>query len=225
VKIAREFLDSSKAIVSHREFVTFTGEFEGTPVSVTSTGIGSASAAMVVEDLASLGVQTVVRVGTAGSIQDSVRPGDLVIATGAVRDEGLTPNYVPLSYPAIADPIVVSALVEEARVEQRLHQGIVHTSDGFRTPRLADQAHIYRAAGVLAFEMETASVLVVAGLRGIQAGAILAIDGYVLDVAEGDVRPDGAARDAAIERAIVYALRAVHRIDGPGSAGRPSEQA
>jgi len=213
VRIARDFMDGAKAVVCHREFTTFTGEYEGTPVSVTSTGIGGAGAAMVVEDLARLGVRTAIRVGTEGSVQPSVHPGDIVIATGAVRNDGVTDNYVPAAFPAVADRSVLTALVEAAGSDSRVHEGLIHTSGGFRTPHLAEQVRTYGEAGVLAFEMEAATVLLVSQLRGIRAGAIVAIDGYAANIVAGDLQPDDVARDSTIEFAITCALNAIRALD------------
>src|SRR5438094_156632 len=100
--IAR-LLDSPRLIARNREYTTYTGTLGGRAVSVCSTGIGSPSTAIAVEELSAIGATTFIRVGTTGSIQRDVHFGDLVIATAAVRDEGTTPSYVPMSYPAVAD--------------------------------------------------------------------------------------------------------------------------
>src|SRR5579885_3751913 len=104
------YFDDARQIAAHREYVTFTGTLLGEAVSVTSTGIGSPSTAIAVEELAAIGADTLIRVGTSGAIQPHLRNGSLVVAQGAVRDEGTTPHYIPLSYPAIADHTVVDAL-------------------------------------------------------------------------------------------------------------------
>src|ERR671922_2388785 len=100
--IAR-LLDRPRKVAANREYTTYTGELDGRAVSVCSTGIGSPSTAIALEELAAIGARTFIRVGTTGSIQQGVSFGDLVVATSAVRDEGTTPGYVPLGYPAVAD--------------------------------------------------------------------------------------------------------------------------
>src|SRR2546426_10229725 len=92
-----------RLIARNREYVTYTGDLDGRAVSVCSTGIGSPSTAIAVEELAAVGATTFIRVGTTGSIQSHVGFGDLVVATAAVRGEGTTPGYAPLGYPAVAD--------------------------------------------------------------------------------------------------------------------------
>src|SRR3989442_1576048 len=83
--IAR-LLDRPRLIARNREYTTYTGELGGRMVSVCSTGIGSPSTAIAVEELAAIGATTFLRVGTTGSIQKALHFSDLVIAAAAVRD-------------------------------------------------------------------------------------------------------------------------------------------
>ena len=103
VETIAAFLDHPVKMASHREYVTYTGALDGVKVSVTSTGIGGPSAAIAVEELIAAGADTFIRIGTAGMIQDYFNLNDCIIATGAVRDEGTTRQYIPLAYPAVAD--------------------------------------------------------------------------------------------------------------------------
>jgi uridine phosphorylase len=210
-RISREYLDDAQLVMTNREFHSYTGTFRGVPVSVVSTGLGSPGAAMVVSDLARLGVRVAIRVGTAGSGQPHVKPGDLVIATGAVRDDGVTHHHVPAIFPAVGDPGVLDALRRSARDSpgRAAHVGIVHTCDAFQSPRLTGELESYTRAGVLAYEMEASAVLVFGSIRGVAAGCILGIDGWVAHVQAGNVVPDVVARDQGIARMLDVALRAV----------------
>src|SRR5262245_37468136 len=87
VPLLAAFLDDAQPVASHREFTTYTGSLLGEKVSVTSTGIGCPSTAIAIEELAAIGADTFIRVGTSGPMQPFIRPGDLVITSGAVRDE------------------------------------------------------------------------------------------------------------------------------------------
>ncbi len=210
VRIGQEYLEGGRLMVSNREFTTMTGTYHGVPVSAISTGIGCPGAAMAMEDLAKLGVKVAIRVGTAGSIQPYVHPGDVVVATGAVREEGLTVHHVPAVYPAVAHRHVVGALERAAQAQGvTAHFGIIHTSDAFHSPKLTEHIAVYQPAHVLCFEMEGAAVLTLGALRGIRAGALFAIDGYVGNVAQGKLVPDVAARDQGIDRMIRIALAAI----------------
>ncbi len=112
-KIAAYF-DNPKFISRHREYVIYTGTLLGEQVSVCSTGIGCPSTAIAVEELIAVGADTFIRVGTAGGIQDGTRSGEVAVVTGAIRDEGTTRHYLPIEFPAIADPDVVTALRDAA---------------------------------------------------------------------------------------------------------------
>jgi len=209
-RIAKEWLTDAKLVMVQREFHSYTGTYEDVPVSVISTGVGSPGAAMVMQDLGKLGCNVVIRVGTAGSCVEAVKPGDNVVGTAAVRDEGLTRKFIPEIYPAVANLEVTNALCAAgARQEALIHTGVVHTSDSFRSPALERDIEISIFAGVLAFEMEAATVLTLAGLNGMRAGCIFSIDGYVSNVAGGNVVPDVEARNQGIKCAIRSSLDAI----------------
>ena len=209
-RIAHEWFDDGHLVMANREFHSYTGRYKGIDVSVISTGLGSPGAAMVIQDLAKLGVKAAIRVGTAGSATSSVQPGNLVIGTGAVRDEGVSHKFIPAIFPAVADFGVTHALIEAARLtDASIHTGIVHTSDAFSCPSLAADRKLYGDAGILAFEMEAAAVLTLAHLHKVPAGCIFSIDGYVDNVASGNTVPDAGARNRGIENAITIALDAM----------------
>lgn len=209
-RIAYEWLTDARLVMVQREFHSYTGTYQGVPVSVVSTGVGSPGAAMVLQDLAKLQCEFVIRVGTAGSCVSTVAPGDNVIGTAAVRDEGLTRKFLPAMYPASANLAVTNALLQ-ASAEQiaPVHVGVVHTSDAFRSPALERDIETSIYAGVLAFEMEAATVLTMAAIHSLKAGCIFSIDGYVSNVAGGNVVPDAEARNRGMKCAIHTALDAM----------------
>lgn len=224
VPVVAEHLDRASDVATSREFRTVTGEIDGTRVSVTSTGIGGASAAIAVEELVQLGAHTFIRIGTCGAMQPQVRVGDLVIASGAVRDEGTTRHYAPQGYPAVSTPAVVSALESAARIRNASsHIGIVQTTDTFygqhepdRMPvshRLSRRLDAWQRLGVLCSEMETAAILVVAaGVSGCRAGSVLAVAGNRV---RGEHLHDPGIRkrrDSGIDDAIATAVGAVRAL-------------
>ena len=109
------YLDNPEFVTSNREFTTYMGYLEGEKVCVTSSGIGGPSASIAMEELANTGVEYFIRVGTCGGINLDVKSGDIVIATGAVRNEGTSREYAPIEYPAVADFELVSYLVEACK--------------------------------------------------------------------------------------------------------------
>lgn len=181
--IARH-LDGAEEKAFSREYRTFTGTVEGTPVSTTSSGIGGPSAAIAVEELSELGAHTFLRVGTCGAAQPGIKMGDLVIATGSVRSEGTPDAYVPREYPAIAHPDVVNACVAAAAAAGAGHHlGIIRSVDALysdlvpsRMPRreaVEAELLMWSRAGVVANDMESSTIMVVSSLRKLRAGVIL----------------------------------------------------
>ena len=182
------FFDDAKLIAESREYVTYTGTVDGIPISVASTGIGCPSAVIAVEELTKCGADTFIRVGTAGGMQEFVKPGDVVIAQGAIRDEGTGVHYVPLEFPAIASIEVVNALIAGSKqIGAKYHVGIVHTHDSFygqhepcRMPMydmLKARQKAWIKCGALASEMECAGIFIAASALGVRAGGVCLVAG------------------------------------------------
>ena len=187
LKIARLW-DEGQEVAFHREYRTWTGVAGGVPISACSTGIGGPSTAIAVEELARIGADTYIRVGTTGAIQREIRCGDLVISTGSVRLEGTSKQYVLVEYPAVASYDVVLALIEAAeKLGFRYHVGITATTDSFYAgqarPGLGGYEQSWmkelisdlQRARVLNFEMETATLYTLSGVYGLRAGAVCAV--------------------------------------------------
>jgi uridine phosphorylase len=188
VPVLASFLEGATEVASKREYATWAGRLDGELVAVTSTGIGCPSAAIAVEEVATIGVDTVIRVGTAGGMQPETLPGDLVVASAAIRDEGTSRQYLPAEFPAVADLDVTVALREAAAgAGVRHHVGVVHSKDSFygqREPErmpVADELsarwRAWKAGGALCSEMEAAAILVVASTLGLRAGGLMLVAG------------------------------------------------
>ncbi len=219
VDVVTDLWDHATTVARHREFRTATGEYDGEPLSVTSTGIGSPAAAIAVEELARVGADTFVRVGSCGAIQPDMAVGDLVITTGAVRQEGTSDAYVREDYPATAHDEVVSALVAAAEeLGHDYHVGVTMTADSFYPgqarpafggyePTDADELlEGLRRAGVKNIEMEAASILTLASLFGLRAGAVCTV---YADRETGEFATEGdttAAETASLAAAILAAM-------------------
>jgi uridine phosphorylase len=208
--------EDHEVVAHHREYRTATGTYDGTPVSVTSTGIGSPSTAIAVEELARVGADTLVRVGSCGAIREEASVGDLVITTGAVRQEGTSDEYVREDYPAGADDRVVGALVTAAeRLGHDYHVGITASTDsfyagqgrpgfeGFEAAGSRVLVDDLREAGVLNFEMEAAAILTLANLYGLRAGAVCTV--YANRVT-GTFRTEGERKATAVASEAVSIL-------------------
>jgi uridine phosphorylase len=182
-KIA-SYLENPRFFHQNREYTTWLGELSGRTVMVMSTGMGGPSTAIAVEELFKTGVKNFIRVGTCGGMALPVLGGDIVIATGAIRMEGTTREYVPVEFPAVANLDVTNALVEAAKkLNVRWHAGIVQCKDSFygqhdpdRVPsgyELKNKWDAWIKAGCLASEMESAALYIVSQILGARAGCVL----------------------------------------------------
>jgi uridine phosphorylase len=151
---------------------------------VMSTGMGGPSTAIALEELCQMGIRNFIRVGTCGGIALPVTGGDVVVATGAVRMEGTTREYVPIEFPAVANLDLSNALVEAAKkLGLNWHAGIVQCKDSFygqhdpdRMPagyELKNKWEAWIKAGCLASEMESAVLFIVCQILGARAGCVL----------------------------------------------------
>ncbi len=180
-----------------REYRVVTGELGGVPLMAASTGIGAPSTAVILEELIKLGAHTFIRIGNSGGLAPDLALGDLVITTGAVRDDGTSKAYVIPEFPAVADHEIVGALLSSARARGAPHRaGITWSLDafyirnavltpdggmasmsvgGYWTHEHRQRIEDLRAARVLNCEMEGGVLLTLAGLFGVRAGCICVV--------------------------------------------------
>ncbi|OGQ78233.1 MAG: hypothetical protein A3F90_00375 [Deltaproteobacteria bacterium RIFCSPLOWO2_12_FULL_60_19] len=187
-----------------------TGAYDGKRVTVGNGGRYAPDTAISTEILCAGGVETMVRVGSCGSLQDKVKVGDLVIVTGALRGEGTTSYYVPKNFSTVADPGVVRALEEAAKsAGARYHLGWIYTTDALfqETPELIAELE---QQGVSSIDMVTSAFLTVAQVRGKKAGAVLAVSDECLYGKMGFRDP---AFLKAEEKTIEVALKALRFMD------------
>jgi len=210
------YLDRAEKIAQNREYTTYTGYLDDIKVAVTSTGIGCPSAAICLEELIKIGADTFIRVGTAGALQREVKLGDLVIPTGAIREEGTTRQYIPLSYPAVPDLDVTIALRDGARkLGYTSHTGICHCKDAFyiegefELPIKEENEMLWKAwyrGNVMATSMEDAALFVVSSIRKVRAGEVLAIIGLTYD-------DQPIMKKVGVDEAIKTALEAIRILE------------
>ena len=177
------YLDNAKQVGYNREYNSYLGYLDGEKVLVVSTGIGGPSCAICVEELAKIGVDTFIRVGTCGGMQPEVEPGDVIIGSGAIRQDGTSREYLPIEFPAVADFKVTQALYNAAeKLGYRNHVGVVQAKDSFYgqhspesmpiAPELLYKWEAWKRGGCLASEMESGILFIVASLRRLKAGAV-----------------------------------------------------
>lgn len=181
---AAEHLTEVAWLNEDRGLTTVTGRYDGTSITVAGFGMGAPSAAVVLHELAQLGVHTVLRLGTMMSLSP-VTMGELILASAAVRREAVSATYLPLDVPAVPDPHLQQQVRETAAGGgPRLHLGLVATYDGFYTQMVAleperrgvvDREHDeLRALGVIGIDMETSAILVIGQALGVRAASLCA---------------------------------------------------
>lgn len=187
-------LEDSTLIGISGMFMTFSGYYEGAHISVVSSGSGSPEAELILNEFMRYShASTFIRIGGAGAWNEDVHPGDIVIASGAVRDEGMTRSYICPQYPAVASYEVVNALTQAA-VENGnpFHIGVIRSGDseycgwgkpsvdGYIQPEHLEIIDYYNRAGVLCADRETAAALFLPQLFGRRGGSIVSIGDNVV---------------------------------------------
>jgi purine-nucleoside phosphorylase len=174
--IAENFFESPKLVNEERGMLGYTGTFKGEPVSVQSTGMGCPSASIVTEELHQLGAKNLLRIGTCGGYSPQMSLGDLVIATAATAMDGTTTTLTRgIPYAPAADFHAVHAAYHASEgYDVRPHLGPIVTSDVFYDPEEEPQV-LWNGLGVLAVEMEAASIFTISAMHGMRAGCLLTV--------------------------------------------------
>jgi uridine phosphorylase len=204
-----------ETVAQNREYKIVNAEYEGRPLTICSTGIGAPSATIAAEELEAVGVETLLRVGTCGALQSDIEIGDMVVATGAAKDEGTTKRYESETFPAVAHHEVLTELVDVSNDrDESVHVGAVATDDAFYA-ETEEYVSEWEDANITAVEMEAAALFTLARRKGIRAGAICTVDGNLVEgtqkgETEGDELPEKAKNN--VERAIEIALETTTRL-------------
>ena len=208
-------LDDVSVVAKSREYWTFNGTYKGVPVTVSSHGVGAAGAHVSFEGLVLGGAKVIIRVGTCGTLQPDMPQGALIIATAACREEGVTQQLIPQSYPAVASYDVVQTMLEAAaHTDAWYRAGIISTGGIFYKGLLPTNNRIMADAGCLAFENEAAMLFVTCSLKGIKVGCIAAADGPCFEFVGSDNfdhYPGVMAK--AVEDEITIALESIIRVE------------
>ena len=211
------YLENVTELAFNREFRSLCGEYKGVKVLALSTGIGGSSTAIALEEMKNTGVKAVIRIGSCGALQTGIKTGDLILACGAVRDDGASQAYIDPRYPAVPDTDLFLACIESARENKYPHHiGIIHSHESFYIDDNAEQESKWSKAGVLGADMETAALFTVGRLRGVKTASILNnVVEYGQDTASS-VSEYASGEDLAAlgeKREIVTALEAFFRLD------------
>ena len=198
-------------VSQNREYTVVNATYDDRRLTICSTGIGCPSAAIAVEELSRVGVETFLRCGTTGALQAGIEIGDMVVATGAAKEEGTSKRYESELYPAVPDYDALSALVDAAEEnDEDVHVGAIVSDDAFYNES-DEYIDDWEDAGLLAIEMEAAAVFSLARRKGLAAGAICTVDGNLVEGTKKGATEDEELPEKArdnVERAIAITLEA-----------------
>lgn len=179
--IAEKFLSDARLVNNVRGIQGYTGYYNNTRVSVMASGMGMPSIGIYSYELFNFyGVENIIRVGTAGSINTDVKIKDVVLGQGACTDSNYASQFsLPGIFAPIASYRLLSAAVEEAeRMGAKYHVGNLLSSDRFYndTPNNPDWAKM----GVMAVEMEAAALYMNAARANKNALAICTVSDHII---------------------------------------------
>jgi uridine phosphorylase len=186
-RIANAF-DELVTVSEERGIVVYSGFYKGVFMTSCGTGMGGPATAIACEELAHLGANTFIRVGSCGVLQEGQGPGDIIIASGTFRAGGTGDYYLPIKFPAVPTFEVTRALVtaaEDLKLPVRVGVGIA--GDSFYTLKDSNDFAAVKAAGGVFIEMESDTLFIIGQARGWRTGAVFTSDG-----APGQVKPEWA---------------------------------
>lgn len=168
------FLESPKELAFNREYRSIVGSYQGVKVLAISTGIGGSSAGIAVEELHNIGITAAIRIGSCGALQKGIALGELILVSGAVRDDGASKAYVDVRYPAVADTELLCACIDSAKaLGVKYRVGIAHSHESFYHEENDAESAYWSRKGVLGADMETAALFTIGRLRGLKTASIL----------------------------------------------------
>lgn len=211
------YMENVRELEFNREFRSLIGTYKGINILAISTGIGGASTAIAIEELKNIGVEAMIRIGSCGTVQPEIKVGDIIIVSGAVRDDGASQTYVNLKYPAVPDTLLLNYCIKTASENNYpYHIGLCRSHDSFYIDNEDEINKYWAKCGVLGSDMETAALFTVGRLRGIKTASILNnVVAYEEDTADSIVDyVDGESLTMIGERnEIVTALEAFVKLD------------
>ena len=221
--IANHKLSNAKVLSTNRGLTSYLADLpNGKPVLCSTSGMGGPSTSIVLNELAQLGMKTVIRIGTTGSIQPHVPAGAIVISSSALCRQGAALDIAPVEFPAVADPFLTVELADQAkRLGFDAYVGMTASVDTFfegqeRSSSSANPTlqrwlqgitNEYRALGILNYEMESATVFKIASVYGLRAGCVCAV---IAQRTEGE-NVVFAKKEGAVDAAIDTAVAAIQR--------------
>jgi uridine phosphorylase len=214
-RIIADHFENAYLASDNRGIVVYSGTYEGVFMTACGTGMGGPVVAIALEELAHMGADTFIRVGSCGVFQEGQMPGDVIIASGTFRAGGTSLAYLPLGFPAVPTYEVLRSLVDAAEdLKLPYTVGVGLAGDAFYAPREPGSRDIFKKSGVVSVEMESDTLFIVGQYRRWRTGAL-----YTSDGTPTETKPDWgwdrfyAGQENAI-RIALHALKKMSEKDG-----------
>lgn len=179
--IAETYLEDPKCVSQVRGMLAYTGTYKNRPLSVMGSGMGMPSMGIYSYELFNFyGVDNIIRIGSAGAIQDDVKLMDVIIGMGASVVSSYPDQFdCPGHIAPLADYGLLQAAVESAaRLGTPVRVGNILSEDTFYTDR-PNSKDCFRKMGVLAVEMESGALYLNAARAGKHALCILTVSDHI----------------------------------------------
>lgn len=174
---------------SFMEHTMYTGEYEGVKITAMNGGMFSANTAITTEIVCNVQAENLLRLGSCGALREDIKVGDLILATGVIRGDGVTPYYVDAQFQTAPDANLTEALEKAAvKLGVKLHKGTVWSLDALlrETKELVEEK---ANAGAIAVDMVTSTLLTIAQVYKTKAASILAVSDNVMTGEMGFTNP------------------------------------
>jgi len=229
-ELVADKLENAELVGKSGMFTSWSGYYKGAHITAVSGGSGAPEMEMIMYDfLEYTDASTFVRLGGSGGYGDEVNPGDIVIASGAVRAEGMTRSYIDAGYPAASSFEVVLAMVQAAEKQSLpYHVGVTVSVDsdyvgggrpgvgGYMQPWNVEHAGIYNRAGCLNGDRESSAVITLANLFGRRGGSICSVSD---NMCTGKRFTEGIGHDNTMDL-VLEGLANLYRMDQEKGNGR-----
>ncbi len=170
------FLEDPQKMGEHREYVTYTGTYHGKPLTIMSCGFGCMPMAIAVEELKHLGVEEIIKIDFCPAIGEELEAGAICAASGAVRGEFASREYIHVSYPAVPDMELMGRLFKNGICRTALFRS--HDLVSLETPATESgrkKLAMWADLGIEVIDRETSAMLVIASILKVKAASLAMI--------------------------------------------------
>ena len=193
------------------EYSMYTGMFEGIRLTAINGGRFSTDTSITTEVMCNAQIKNIIRVGTAGSLDENIKVGDIFVVDEVIRGDGVTPYYVDKDFKTLADKRIADTLYEVAKgMGVNVYRGKAWTTDALlrETREIVEEK---RKEGALVVDMVSSTLLTIAQTYNIKAGSILAVSDNVVTGEMGFMNPLYYMAEANI---LKIALETVKKLEG-----------